>query len=289
VEGTQVSTTPELGFEYFPSPENDDDSERIAYLILYLSEAVRKWPRFRRRFIRAGLGTPQQCDHIEAHVISIFRETLNVMLAAIDNGDLEAMAEQRLLDRLLNAHAVLALFATPQNMAGYRDMVFARRPGDGSARLPEIGDFNRSLWEAAWDTRDGPMPAQVTKALARRHRLTRKRDGLYNSHGSLDIVANASAYEEGATEGPAVLSSDQSERLERELESLISELRKVARRAGLKRAQVDFLVEMAVDKRQQKDNPSAWKAIRERKRHTLYPEIRKLTESIRQFRKDILS
>jgi hypothetical protein len=36
----------ERGFDYFPSPEGDDDYERIAYLFFYCSVAVEKWPRF---------------------------------------------------------------------------------------------------------------------------------------------------------------------------------------------------------------------------------------------------
>jgi hypothetical protein len=279
-----MNTTPELGFEYFLSPERDDDVDRISYQFLYLSEAVRKWPRFRRKFIKAGLKTSQQCDRLEAHVISIFREVRDVMWSAIENDDLGAMAEPRLLGRLTHAHAMLALFANPESMPEFRDMVFPARAGE----QPEIGDFNKSLWEAGWDTRDGLTPAQATKKSARRHRYGRYRDGLFNSRGRLDTVANAGAYEESVAEGPALLSRELAERLEREVESLTSKLRGVAKRAGLKPAHIDFLVEMTVHKKQQKDNPSAWRAIRDRKRAALYPEIRDLVNSIRQLRKDIL-
>jgi hypothetical protein len=283
-----VSTTPERGFEYFDSPERDDDIERIAYMFLYVSEAVKKWPRFRRRLIKAGLKTSEQCDHIEAHVISIFREGRDVMLSAIENNDLEAMADPRLLQRLMHAHALMALFADPGSMYAYQDMIFPLKRGEDAAKRPEIGDFNLSLWEAEWDTPEARSPAGVIRTGAARHWQERENDGLRNSRGRRDCAANADAYNESVTEGPAILSVEQSERLQREVESLVSELRRVAKRVGLKPAQIDFLLEMAVHKKQQKDNPSAWKAIRERKRAALYPEILRLTESIQQLRKDIL-
>lgn len=281
-----MSTTPELGFEYFPSPEKDDDAERVAYLFLYLSNAVRKWPSFRRRLIEARLKTGQQCDHIEAHVINVFRETRDVMLSAIENDDLESMKDPRLLERLKLAHALLALFADPGSMPAYRDIVFP--PKGNPLGRPKQADFDRSLWGTEWDHAEGPMPDQVIKENAVRHRRCREKDGLYNSHRRLDSVASAGPFEEGVAEGPALLPDEQVERIQREVESLVSKFRRVAKRAGLKPAHIDFLVEMAVHGRRQKDNPTAWKAIRDRKYAALYPEIRRLVDSIRQLRKDIL-
>jgi hypothetical protein len=280
-------STPELGFEYFPSPEEDDDAERVAYMFLYLSEAVRKWPPFRGRLIKARLKTAQQCRHIEAHVIRVFRETRDVMLAAIENDDLESMKEPRLLERLKHAYALLALFADPGSLPAYRDMIFPPSGGCPAGR-PEQADFNRSLWEGEWDTRDGPMPAQVTKESARRHRHRREKDGSYNSHQRLDSAAKAGAFQESVAEGSALLPEEQSERIQRAIELLVLKLRGIGKRAGLKPTQVKFLVEMAVHGRGQKDNPTAWKAIRERKRAALFPEIVGLVDSIRQLRKNIL-
>jgi len=278
-----MNTTPELGFEYFPSPETGDDQERIAYAFLYCSVAVKEWPKARRRLIKAGLKSAEQCDHIEAHAISIFRETGDRMLLAMETDDLGLMADARGLERFTHAHALLASFADPKSLPEYRDMVFPN-----SESQPAQRDFNLALWEAGWDTRDGSMPTQVTRKRAVRHRHLRKMDGLYNSRLRHDAAANAGVFDERVAEGPPLLLKEQSEVIEREIKSLIRQLRAVAKRAGLKPAQITFLVEMAVHGRQQKDNPSAWRAIRSRKRSALYPEIQRLVRSVRELRQEII-
>ena len=130
------------------------------------------------------------------------------------------------------------------------------------------------------------MPTQVTREQAMRHRHLRKMDGLYNSRRSCDHASSAEPLKKGADVGPPLLLEEQSELIEREIESLISQLRAVAKRAGLKPAQSKFLVEMAVHRKKQKDNPSDWKAIRGRKRSILHPEIERLVASIRQLREE---
>jgi hypothetical protein len=281
-----MSTTPELGFEYFPSPETSDGNENIAYAFLYCSVAVKRWPRARRRLIKAGLKSAEQCDHIEAHVISVFRETRDIMLLAIQTDNLGLMSKPRVVERLKHAHALLALFANPGSMPEYRDMVFPPGGGD-SAGQPEQADFNIALWEAGWDTREGRMPAQVTREQAMGHRHSRAMDGLYNSHRGCDRVAKAGPLEEDVVHGPALPLEEQSASVEGELESLILKLRTIAKRAGLKPAHINFLVERALHGRKQKDNPTASRAIH-RKRSVLYPEIRRLVASIRKLREDFI-
>ena len=78
---------PEREFEYFPSPENDDDNERIAYQFLYCSSAVEEWPRFRRELEESGAKTSKQCDDLETNAINIFREVRDAILAAIEYDD----------------------------------------------------------------------------------------------------------------------------------------------------------------------------------------------------------
>jgi hypothetical protein len=278
-----MEPTVERGFEYFPSPDTDGDHERIFYTFFYCSKAVRSWPRFRRRLIKAALKSTEQCDHIEAHVISVFREMRDAILRAMETGDSETMKEPRLLERFECANALLALFANPGSMAEYRDMILG-----GSGKQPDQGDFNRSIWGAAWDRSEGAMAAQVTRAEAMDHGHLRDMDGRYNSRRTLDSVATASAIK-GAARGPAHLSEEKSQLIEREMESLILKLRAAAKRAHLKPSQIEFLVAMAVRGKQQKDNPTAWRAIRDRKCAALYLEISRLVDSIRALRESFIT
>lgn len=77
-----MSTTPELGFHYFDSPEGDDDYERIAPLFWSCSRSVTLWPAFRRDAIRRGRLTPDEREGVEKNVVAIFREVREVILAA---------------------------------------------------------------------------------------------------------------------------------------------------------------------------------------------------------------
>src|SRR6266567_2486974 len=106
-----VSIRPERGFEYFPSPETEYDEERIAYLFLYYVAAVDEWPRFRRELEETGAMPREQCDHLERHVIDVFRVARDVMTIALDADNLALMSEPRLLDRLVHAHTLLAMHA----------------------------------------------------------------------------------------------------------------------------------------------------------------------------------
>jgi len=132
------------------------------------------------------------------------------------------------------------------------------------------------------------MPAQVTREQAMGHQRSRAMDGLHNSRRRRDHVAIAGPLEEDVTKGPALLLEEQSASIERGVESQILELRAIAKRAGLKPAHTEFLVEMAVHGRQQKDNPTAWRTIRDRKRSVLYPEILRLAGSIRKLREEFI-
>ena len=128
------------------------------------------------------------------------------------------------------------------------------------------------------------MPAQVTWEEAQGHRQLREMDGLYNLYRRLDNAATAGTL----TEAIGVPATPSPEEIERRIESLILKLREVGRRAGLKPSHIEFLVSMTSHRRQQKDNPAAWKAIRDRKRAALYPEIEDLVDSIRALRKSFI-
>jgi hypothetical protein len=280
LKATEMNTTPAIGFEFFPSPEKDEDEEGIAYAFLYCTVAVREWPEARRRLIEAGYKSAEECGHIEAHAINVFREVRDIMFQAIESGNLSLMSDLRLMQRFTQAHALLALYANPGGLPEFRDMILPS--GEGG---PSQADFNAAVWEAGWNARKGRTPRELTREQAMRHRRLRKKDGSYNSRRRCDPVASAEPLQEGSGEGPALLLEEQSELIEREIKSLILQLRKFAKRAGLKPASITFLVEMALRGKRQKDNPTAWRAIR-RKSSVLYPEIRRLVASIRKLREN---
>jgi hypothetical protein len=116
----------ERGFEYFPSPENGDDEERIAFSFLYCSTAVDEWPAFRRHLETAELKSARQCDEIEKNAIDVFREMRGVMSEAIETDNLPRMREPKLLQRLMLAHAYLGLHANPAGLGGIPQLVLVR-------------------------------------------------------------------------------------------------------------------------------------------------------------------
>jgi hypothetical protein len=61
-------------FEYFPSPETNNDEEIIANCFLHCTVAVDQWPQFRRDIEVCGELSRQQCDLIERNAIEVFKE-----------------------------------------------------------------------------------------------------------------------------------------------------------------------------------------------------------------------
>jgi hypothetical protein len=270
-----MNTTPELGFEYFPSPESNDDAEVIWHLFLYCSIAVREWPRFRRELEASGK-SPEQCKHLETHAIAVFREMRDTIFAAIETGDMTPLSEPRLGARFAHANAVLALVADPGNLPVYRRMLCPEIDSLPGSRRPDQGDFNQAVWEGKWNAPQSLTPAAVTRAEALRKRQLHEMDGRYNTAGRLDHVATARKLRDThpATERATPLSEPQIAAFRRKLRAL-------GLRAGLKKVQAEFLVDMAFEKKQQKDNPTAWHAIRVRKSTPLQKAAKELLVSPR--------
>jgi hypothetical protein len=186
------------------------------------------------------------------------------------------ISQPRLLDRLTHAHAYMALHADPTGLPGYRRMICSQLDSLPATRRPEQGDFNKALWEGKWNEAGDQMPAEITSEETLRNRRSHEMDGLYNTGGRLDHVATAGELEEifPATEPLMPLSTVQ-------LAFVRGKLRSIGLRAGLTRRQIDFLVRMALDGAKQADDPTAWRAIRDRKREPLLTEVQALLASIR--------
>lgn len=274
---SRVDAVPELGFEYFPSPENDDDNERIAYLFLYCSAAVEEWPRFRRELEETGAKSSKQCDDLETNAISVFREVRDAIITAIDIDNPGVMSQPRLLDRLAHAHAFMALHADPASLLEYRRMICPQIDRLPRSYQPEQGDFNRALWEGKWNEPADRVPGEVTLKETLRSRRSHEMDGLYNASRRLDPAATALVVIDElfpATEPLPPFSTVQ-------LAFIRAKLRSTGKRAGLTERYTDFLVRMALDGAKQADDPAAWRAIRDRKRGALLPEVRNLVDSLR--------
>lgn len=272
---TRLKPLPEPGFHYFPSPESSDDSEIIAYQYLYCATAVDEWPGFRCWLEQTGKKSPKECDDIEANAVNVFREVRDAITLAINTDNPALMSQPVLLDRLTHAHAYMALHANPASLAAYRRMIYPQMDDLPESLRPEERDFTQALWEGKWKGAGDRMPAEVTGEETRRNWWLHEKDGLYNTGGRLDPVATADELKPvfPATEPMVPLSSMQ-------LAFISTSLRAVGSRAGLTKPHVDFLVHMALDGANQKENPSAWRAIRDRKRKSLLPEVQKILDSI---------
>jgi hypothetical protein len=297
-----VSTVPERGFEYFPSPEIDDDYERIAYLILYCSEAVSEWLRFRRELEATGDKSPEQCDHIETHAIDVFREVRDTIATAINTDNMALMSQPRLLDRLLHAHAFMALYADPASLAEYQRSICPQIDKLPGFLRPDQGDFNKAVWEGQWNSPVDQMPAAATYRATLHNRWLHEHDGRYFSGGRLDPVAKAmeqiEPLEPAGLIGPIFRASEPRYKPpdEQSLLQVLSEIhgdefltpmngaftregtRQLFLRAGVKPKHASFGVRIVHDGAKQRDNPSAWKAIY-RKRSELWPEVLRLFDS----------
>lgn len=271
-----VHVLAEAGFHYFPSPDSDDDMERIAHLFLYCETAVQEWPGYRRSMEENGARSREQSDHIERHCVNVFRELRDKIAEAIDTNNLALISDPRLGDCLLHASATLALYAEPSSLLEYRRMILPELDGLPPSEKPQEGDFHRALWDGKWNTETDQLPAKVTLAETRRSRHLHENDGLYNTNGRLDPPALAGELDPlfPATEPIMPLS-------ELQLAFVRARLRLAGKRAGLKKEQIDFLVRMALDGAKQEDNPTAWRAIRDRKRAELWDEVQSILAYLR--------
>lgn len=266
----------ERGFEYFPSPENDGDEERIAVAFLYCSTAVEEWPRFRRELEQTGAKSAKQCDDLEKNAIDVFGEIRDAIFFAIESDNLALLPQATLLDRLVHANAFLALHADPASLLKYHGTILPQTDSLPQERRPQFGDFAQALWEANWNAPSDEMPGEITRRETFRHWMRHENDGLYNTSGRLDPVATAGELDPlfAATESIASLSTMQ-------LAFIREKLRSIGRGVGLPKGHADFLARMALDGAKQEDNPAAWRAIRDRKRLPLLAKINELLASLR--------
>jgi hypothetical protein len=173
---------PERGFHYFPSPESQsDDLENIAHAFLYCLAAVAEWLAFRQYLETTGLMSRLQCDQIEKNAIDVFREVRDVMFEAIKTDNLPRMKEPKLLQRLMLAHAYLALHANASGMGEYRNMLWAEMPQGQQANWPRPEHFAKALWEGKWNEPADNMPLEVIRRETRRVSKAYSHDGLYDT------------------------------------------------------------------------------------------------------------
>jgi hypothetical protein len=245
--------------------------ERIAHVFLYCETAVKEWPSYRRAMEDNGTRLREESDHIEKHCVNVFRDLRDKIAEAIDTNNLALISDPRLGERLVHASATLALYADPSSLLEYRRMILPELDGLPPSEKPHEGDFYRALWDGKWDTETDQLPSKVTFAETRRSRHLHENDGLYNTNGRLDPAALAGELDPlfPATEPIMPLSGLQ-------LAFVRARLRLAGKRAGLKKEQIDFLVRMALDGAKQEDNPSAWRAIRDRKCAELWAEVQSI-------------
>jgi hypothetical protein len=269
-----VATTPAVGFHYFGSPEHDDDNERIAHLFLYCCEAVRQWPEYRLDAIRAGRLVPDVCDDIEAHVIRVFQEFVDSTLAAIDADNMQLFAARDLLQRVVLANAYLALHAVPESVGAY--LRASSEIGEFQGAMPELIDFQKALWEGGWSKPGGKLPVELTFDQADQHRLERAGDSVRNSRGRLERAVPLSDEIASHLEAkPQLLYS------KAELAILRRKLMKLATSKGLPKQTARFIVALALEGTNRRDDPSATKAI-DRKFAALFPDIVALLDEMRR-------
>jgi hypothetical protein len=284
-----VDTTPALGFHYFESPERDDDSERVAHLFLYCSIAIRKWPGYRRDAIRRGRLAPAACDAIETHVIRVFEELVNRTLAAIEADNPQDLADPGLGQRLVLAHAYLALHAAPGSLGEY--LPIAAEIGEIQGPLPDLSDFERALWEGGWTEAGEHLPAEVTFEQAGQHRFEREGDSVRNSRGWSSRSRRRVARKEHAAEfarpekriltNPRLYGSIPPQPYsEEEIATIRREVKGIAIRNGLNKHQAGFIVALVLGGKNRRDDRSATKAI-DRKSARLFPEIVALLRKLR--------
>ena len=275
-----------LGFEYFPSPENDTDEERIAYQFLYCARAVALWQELSTSLFPEAI----ERERIEVNAINVFRDIRDAILEAIDTGNVGLMSQTRLLDRMRHAHAYLALYADLDALTEYRRMIYGeidhhppgQRDAEDEARNLH-GSFLRALWEGEWNKPGGDQPVRVTRKETRKYRY----DGIRKTDGLRDSILARKVPDQVPEPSfdpilplfkspSALVASD----FLTPMQSAFSReaVRQLFLRAGLPSQHARFGVKMIFDGAVERDNPTAYKAIL-RKRSALAVEYQKVIDS----------
>jgi hypothetical protein len=291
-----VSTKPMLparGFEYFSSPDSVADEDIIAHVFVYCLVAVAEWPQFRQRARESAGLSSEQCDHLEKNAIKRLSEVRDAIQTAIDTGNFADLSRGPVGDKLLRAHATLAMYAAHETLVGYRGMIFG---GLSLDELPSMEGFIQSLWEINGDY-GSEAYTEVIRRRARHNQLLHDNDGRYTSERRADRIVTAI----GGTDQlqkveplfdpmqpteplykPAALKRRENRPLtERQLSSFRQQLRALGKRQHLTKRQTNQLVRLALDGGKPGDDPSACRAIRDRNFDKLFPEVRAILASLR--------
>ena len=102
-------------------------------------------------------------------------------------------------------------------------------------------------------------------------------DGLYNTYGRLDPAATGIIVLDELFPAPDLLPPLST----LQLAFVRAKLRSIGTSAGLTKSHANFMVRMALDGAKQADDPTAWRAIRDRKRGVLLVEVQNLLDSLR--------
>jgi hypothetical protein len=291
-----VSTRPILparGFEYFSSPDSDADQDIIAHVFVYCLVAVAEWPRFRQRARETAGLSSEQCDHLEKNAIKPLSDVRDAIQTAIDTGDFADLSRGPVGDKLLRAHATLAMYAAHETLVAYRGMIF-----DGLIldELPSMEGFIQSLWEINGEYGSEAF-ADVIRRGARHNQLLYDNDGRNTSEKRPDrIVATVGGTDQlqkieplfdpmhpaEPLHKPEALKRNENRPLtERQLASFRHQLRALGRCQSLTKRQTDLLVRLALGGGKPGDDPSACRAIRDRKLNKLLPEVQAILACLR--------
>jgi hypothetical protein len=142
---------------------------------------------------------------------------------------------------------------------------------------PDQGDFDKAVWEGKWNAPGDRMPAEVTHDQALSSRRAHDMDGLYNTGRRLDPVASAFVLLDELFPAPEPLPPLSTV----QVAFVRAKLRSIGRRAELTKRHADFLVRMALNGAKQADDPTAWRAIRDRKRGAIVAQLEKFLASLR--------
>jgi hypothetical protein len=258
IEKRARAAIPPAGF--IPSPD----------MYVCCDAAVRAWPGYRKLLEETGKPT-EQCDAIEQHAIGVFREIRDLIEAAIASNlpdDTPLVLPPEMGERMILAGAYMRQHIDPESLARYRQMVT-------HLDAPHQGAFHLAVWEAKWDALGVQSPADLTRKETLRHWWAHEKDGLYNMSGRLDPVAMA-----GELDPLLPALAPMTPLSEVQLAFLSSRLFEEGRRAGLKKTHAHFLARVALDGAKKKDNPAAWRAIRDRKRGPLLEKVEEILNSL---------
>jgi hypothetical protein len=253
------------------------EQESFRFLVTIINDLPK-----RRRSIEASPKSSQRgallaaCDDAQRNAIPVFEEFLQAMCT----DPWSVQENTALLDRVLHGYALMAIVSDDsRSLPEFRGMIC---PDVGHEQQ---GEFNQAVREGKWNTPGEQKPANVTREQTRRTWSRHENDGLYNTVQRLDPVATASELDSLATLGdldPLFPTSNLKPLSAVQIAFVRTKLRWIGKEAGLAREHTDFLVRMALEGAREEDNPTAWRAIRDRKRDPLLAKVQELLDHLRE-------